>query len=73
MPALQSGKPKAKSFRSNRHIEDRRGPLFYYKKRKVDPMQVIKRDGRAVPFDRIKIVRAIEAAMKETDAGVDRD
>lgn len=36
-------------------------------------MQVIKRDGRAVPFDRVKIVRAIEAAMKETDAGIDRD
>ena len=36
-------------------------------------MQVIKRDGRAVPFDRIKIVRAIEAAMKETEVGVDRD
>lgn len=48
-------------------------PLLLFLKRKVDPMQVIKRDGRAVPFDRIKIVRAIEAAMKETDAGVDRD
>lgn len=36
-------------------------------------MQVIKRDGRAVPFDRVKIVRAIEAAMKETEAGIDRE
>lgn len=36
-------------------------------------MQVIKRDGRTVPFDRAKIVRAIEAAMKETEAGVDRE
>lgn len=36
-------------------------------------MQVIKRDGRAVPFDRVKIVRAIEAAMKETESGIDRE
>lgn len=32
---------------------------------------VIKRDGRSVQFDREKIVRAVEAAMKETELGVD--
>lgn len=35
-------------------------------------MKVIKRDGRVVPFDAGKIVHAVEAAMKETEAGVDQ-
>lgn len=34
-------------------------------------MQVTKRDGRVVPFDKSKIVQAIEAAMKETKVGIE--
>lgn len=34
-------------------------------------MQVVKRDGRTVPFNAQKIVDAVTAAMRETDAGVD--
>lgn len=34
-------------------------------------MNVIKRDGRSVPFDKSKIVRAITLAMDRTNDGVD--
>ena len=34
---------------------------------------VIKRDGSTVPFDKNKIVVAIEKAMADTSAGVDKD
>nr|DAO94733.1 MAG TPA: anaerobic ribonucleoside triphosphate reductase [Caudoviricetes sp.] len=34
---------------------------------------VIKRDGSTVPFDKGKIVTAIEKAMADTDAGVDKE
>ena len=35
--------------------------------------KVIKRDGSTVPFDKGKIVTAIEKAMADTDAGVDKE
>lgn len=35
--------------------------------------KVIKRDGSTVPFDKDKIVIAIEKAMADTDAGVDKE